>query len=57
MKLQNKRAQRLKYTAEFIQTANGVLLSGYVRGGVERGDSKGEFAREFNIPISEQSET
>jgi len=45
-----------KYTAKFLQAANGVLLSGYVPGGVDRGDSKGEFAREFNIPISEQSE-
>mmetsp|Transcript_20957 Transcript_20957/g.24921 ORF Transcript_20957/g.24921 Transcript_20957/m.24921 type:complete len:634 (-) Transcript_20957:364-2265(-) len=44
------------YTARFLQAANGVLLSGYVSGGVERGDLEGELAKKFNIPLSEQSE-
>lgn len=44
------------YTAKFLQAANGVLLSGYVSGGVDRGDLEGELAKKFNIPLSEQSE-
>lgn len=44
------------YTSKFLQAANGVLLSGYVSGGVNRGDFDVELAKEFDIPLMEQSE-
>lgn len=39
-----------KYTAEFVQVANGVLVSGYVRGG--KGDVG--LAKEWNLPPSRE---
>jgi len=46
-----------KYTADFLQAANDVLLAGYVNGGVDRGDyTAEEFERELNIPLSKEPE-
>jgi len=44
------------YTAKFLNAANGVLLSGYVHGGVDRGDFTKELAGEIDFPISELPE-
>lgn len=45
-----------KQTAEFLQVANGVLLSGYVRGGVLKGSKNNAAAAEiWNVPTSDET--
>jgi len=44
------------YTAKFFNAANGVLLSGYVRGGLDKVDFIGELAKGIDIPIPGQPE-
>lgn len=41
-----------KYTTEFLQVANGVLVSGYVRGGRKKVRDN-DLAKELNIPTTE----
>jgi len=45
-----------KYTTEFLQAANDVLLAGYVDGGVNRGNLTEVLNRELSLPLAEEFE-